>query len=357
MAWNLYGPGADEILVRYQPDTGGGGNYIHVHYHLDAMGNVQFLLSEANFGLEKYTYDAFGQPRITGWGNNDYRAVSAYGNRFMFTGREYIYTLHLYDYRHRFYHPGLGRFIQTDPIGFKGDPMNLYRYCGGNPINHSDPTGMFFSLNAPWRDFVWDFASHADSGNTLQGLFADYTHNAYSGNGGGGAGGEGAAKSIYMRRADAIARYGSYNNGAWAEKERFMTDYRVPADILRDPGYNWRWDEEQGAGLVTHFQLNKDIATSVTHALRSLQQAHRLGDLKEFSGAYEPRNTRGSSNVSAHAYGLALDINPSTNPRGSSPSAQPLAVRTSFMGAGFVDGGTWTQPFSRPDPMHFTVGF
>ncbi len=146
VAWNLYGPGADEILVRYQPNTGG-----YLHYHLDAMGNVQFLLSgELNLGLEKYTYDAFGQPRITGW-NGDVRTISRYGNRFMFTGREYLYTLGIYDYRHRLYHPGLGRFIQTDPIGFKGDPMNLYRYCGGNPVLHSDPTGLF---DWTWRNLM-----------------------------------------------------------------------------------------------------------------------------------------------------------------------------------------------------------
>jgi RHS repeat-associated protein len=146
VAWNLYGPGADEILVRYQPNTGG-----YVHYHLDAMGNVQFLLSgELNLGLEKYTYDAFGQPRITGW-NGDVRTISRYGNRFMFTGREYLYTLGIYDYRHRHYHPGLGRFIQTDPIGFGGDPMNLYRYCSSNPILHSDPTGLF---DWTWRNLM-----------------------------------------------------------------------------------------------------------------------------------------------------------------------------------------------------------
>jgi RHS repeat-associated protein len=136
VAWNLYGPGSDEILVRYQPNTGS-----YVHYKLDAMGNVQFLLSGQNLGLEKYTYDAFGKPKIVGW-NGDVRGISLYGNRFLFTGREYLYTLGIYDYRHRHYHPGLGRFIQTDPIGFGGDPSNLYRYSGGNPIFHSDPTGL-----------------------------------------------------------------------------------------------------------------------------------------------------------------------------------------------------------------------
>jgi len=167
VAWNLYGPGADEILIRFQPDTNAG----YIHYHLDAMGNVQFLLSEENLGLEKYTYDAFGRPAITSW-TGDPRAVSLYGNRFMFTGREYLYTLGIYDYRHRLYHPGLGRFIQTDQIGFGGDPMNLYRYCSGNPILHGDPTG----LVATGRDSIWEMAAWFDSANTnpTQGSFQEH---------------------------------------------------------------------------------------------------------------------------------------------------------------------------------------
>src|SRR4029077_13228998 len=135
----------------YQWNTGGV-----VHYHLDAMGDVQFLLGEDNLGLEKYTYDVFGKPTITDWDGN-YRVISAYGNRFMFTGREYLYTLGIYDYRHRHYHPNLGRFMQVDPIGFKGDPMNLYRYCLADPVMHGDPTGLIAaSASGFLRDFMWD---------------------------------------------------------------------------------------------------------------------------------------------------------------------------------------------------------
>lgn len=36
----------------------------------------------------------------------------------------------------------MGRFLQPDPIGFKGDASNLYRYCGNDWANKTDPMGL-----------------------------------------------------------------------------------------------------------------------------------------------------------------------------------------------------------------------
>jgi RHS repeat-associated protein len=134
-AWNVYGLGADEILLRHDAKMG------YVRYHPDANGNVKFLLDNDGAVVEKYTYDVFGQPKITdGYGNA--RDFSWWHNQFMFQGREYIEELGVYDYRNRFYHPELGRFLQVDPIGFDAGDMNLFRYCGGDPVDRNDPLGL-----------------------------------------------------------------------------------------------------------------------------------------------------------------------------------------------------------------------
>jgi RHS repeat-associated protein len=112
-----------------------------MRYQHDIHGNVTALLGFYGGVIERYTYDVFGSPTILS-ANNTQLSASAFGNRFMFQGREYFPELGIYDYRHRMYHPGLGRFLQTDPTGFDAGDMNLFRYTGDDPVDRSDPTGL-----------------------------------------------------------------------------------------------------------------------------------------------------------------------------------------------------------------------
>lgn len=69
----------------------------------------------------------------------------------MFTGREWLEKVGLYDYRNRMYSPVLGRFLQTDPIKFRAGDINLYRYVGNRYMYFTDPLGLA-CRNGTWGD-------------------------------------------------------------------------------------------------------------------------------------------------------------------------------------------------------------
>lgn len=137
--WNLYGQAIDEILLRadYVVLDGGQGYF----FQQDRLGSVTLLTGFVGEAIEAYRYDAFGT--FASW------TRGSFNTRFKFTGREYQRVFGIYEYRNRAYHPGLGRFLSEDPLGFAARDTNLYRYCGGDPVNGRDPTGLITVYGRP----------------------------------------------------------------------------------------------------------------------------------------------------------------------------------------------------------------
>jgi RHS repeat-associated protein len=128
-----HGAGVDELLCK----TNLSGT---VYYHHDGLGSVTALSDGAGLIVEKCRYDVFGSAALTDAANLP-RANSAYGNRYLFTGREWISEAGLYDYRNRFYAAEIGRFLQNDPIRFLAGDVNLYRYVENSVAILTDPEG------------------------------------------------------------------------------------------------------------------------------------------------------------------------------------------------------------------------
>ncbi|MBW8042153.1 MAG: hypothetical protein FVQ85_19435 [Planctomycetes bacterium] len=113
---------------------------VYFYYHYDGLGSVIAISDSVGRVVEKYQYAVYGNPRILNQ-NNKQLTDSKYGNPYMFTGRRFDTETRLYYYRARYYSTEIGRFLQVDPIGYT-DGLNLYAYCGNNPVVLIDPLGL-----------------------------------------------------------------------------------------------------------------------------------------------------------------------------------------------------------------------
>lgn len=120
----VFGMGTDEPLARYS-----SGGTTPEWLLADYQGSIIATLNSTGTAISKNSYDEYGVPG------------AANSGLFQYTGQVYLADLDLYHYKARAYSPSLGRFLQTDPIGYK-DGLNWYAYVGDDPLNKADSTGL-----------------------------------------------------------------------------------------------------------------------------------------------------------------------------------------------------------------------
>ncbi len=149
----VYGPGGDNPIVWYEGSTVGQSNRRYLHS--DHEDSIIAVTNGNGATLAVNQYDPYGMPGSSNQG------------RFQFTGQAYIPELALHYYKARMYMAELGRFMQTDPIGYKDD-LDLYSYVYNDPVDKTDPTG---TQVFPWIEFFENLAELGRAyGDTLRPL-------------------------------------------------------------------------------------------------------------------------------------------------------------------------------------------
>jgi RHS repeat-associated protein len=108
----------------------------------DDNGNITALRDGNGNVLERYLYDPYGTVTVLNPDWSVRAGGSAYALPYLFQGGRYDAATGAYHFGWRELLPGLGRWLQQDPLGYSAGDVNLYRFVGNAPLTHTDPLGL-----------------------------------------------------------------------------------------------------------------------------------------------------------------------------------------------------------------------
>lgn len=133
----------EEYLKFYYDATGVCGfNYNGTDYYYlkNIFGDILGIYDDSGNVCAEYSYDAWGRCTIKGHASD-----FAQMNPFRYRGYYYDRETGWYYLNSRYYDPEVGRFINADDISYIQptdiNGLNLFAYCGNNPVMYTDPSG------------------------------------------------------------------------------------------------------------------------------------------------------------------------------------------------------------------------
>ena len=138
-----------EIIYRYSSDKliGFAFNGVEYIYERNIQGDVLRIYRKDSLSLvAEYHYDAYGNHEVINHTDEKIGDV----NPFRYRGYYFDVETGWYYLNARYYSSAMGRFISPDELSILDETksqingLNLYMYCGDNPVMNVDPSGNFF---------------------------------------------------------------------------------------------------------------------------------------------------------------------------------------------------------------------
>ncbi len=133
---SIYGYNAETPATGVNVLISAGSSNDIFYYHTNHLGSTAFVTDQNRTVTQGFLYAPFGE--IT----TEYNAT--FGNnvlpKYTFNAKELDEETGMYYYEARYYKPPV--FTSRDPLFEKYFWHSPYTYCGNNPVNKVDPTGM-----------------------------------------------------------------------------------------------------------------------------------------------------------------------------------------------------------------------
>ena len=119
-------------------------------YRKNIFGDIVNLLDNSGNIVVKYEYDSWGNHIVKNADGTVNTSEDFIGNLNPIRYRGYYYDsdINLYYLKTRYYDPETGRFVTIDDVKFIApntiNGLNLYAYCGNNPVMRTDSQGNSF---------------------------------------------------------------------------------------------------------------------------------------------------------------------------------------------------------------------
>jgi hypothetical protein len=130
----------------------------------------------------------------------------------------------------------------------------------------------------------------------------------------------------------------------------------LPGTIEIDPAWMASHLETTSVPVLGRITCNRGIVDQLRRAMTRVEAAGLAHTVTSFNGCFVPRHIGWSNDnmLSYHSWGIAFDINVSSNYRGETPHQDPRLVRI-LARWGFQWGGTWIVPDGNHFEFHRTA--